>query len=348
MALQVSMNFMSEYLAHQIQANLEILKSEGSTNKIIIPYMEGDPGCGKTSIVDQVAAVLGGRVEVLRLADRLPTDVAGWTLPNAERTRMTRIVPDWMADPKEHLVILFLDELPQGVGMCQNVAAQIVNERRVGPYDLPPNMVVVAAGNPPKARAGTSTMPTHLRDRLTFFHIQPDFEGVTRYFQTIDCDARVIGYLRHRPDMLSKFDKDAQACPSPRSWERVSGILESHPPRHLAAPAIMGTVGEEAGTDFMAYLKLAKDMPDIDNIIANPDSAPIPQDMGIMYAVAAALAPRINKETDGAIIKYLRRLPRKEISAFVVSDAMARTKVTKELPAVNDWLLKEGREILLS
>ena len=37
----------------------------------------------------------------------------------------------------------------------------------------------------------------------------------------------VIAFLRFRPELLSAFDRDANAFPSPRSWEFVSRILDS-------------------------------------------------------------------------------------------------------------------------
>lgn len=335
-------------IKHVTTRNLEVLKNGGSHNDLVVPYLESDPGCGKTSVVDQLADEMNGRVEVLRLVDRLPNDVAGWSIPNAERTVMKRVQPDWMPDEKESLVYLFLDELPQAAVMNQNTAGQIINERKVGPYNLPRNTIVIAAGNPPKARAGTNQMPTHVRDRLTFLHVSPDAEDVTRYFQTIDVDPRVVGYLRHRPDMLSRFDKDAQSCPSPRSWQRVSSTLSAGMPRSLTMLTVSGTVGQEAATDFTAYLKLAEQMPHIDEILTNPDKAPIPTEPGILYAIAAALVPRLNKDHAEAITTYLRRIDRKEIAGYVYSDAISRDKKLVELPAVHDWFMKEGREILMT
>ena len=58
---------------------------------------------------------------------------------------MVRMRPDWM--PTEGPCILFVDELPQAQAANMNIAAQLFNERRIGPhYTATIECVLVAAG----------------------------------------------------------------------------------------------------------------------------------------------------------------------------------------------------------
>lgn len=339
-----------EIVISAIKFNLSIA-GKARAAETVIPYLESVPGIGKSAVTEQAAKELGMRLEVVRASEYEPSEAAGWNLPNEAKDKMTRIRPNWMPDGKEPTVVFF-DELPQGHTMVQNVIAQVVNERRVGPHILPDNAVVVAAGNAAKDRAGTSLMPTHLRDRLTFIEIEPDVDDAIYYFQEHGIDPIICGYLRWRPDMLSQFDRDAKACPSPRSWERVNSWMRTSLPLHLQHVAICGQIGAAAATDFSAYRKLAAAIPDMDRLIREPEKAEVPTDTGLLYAVAAALVPRFTPATADNIMTYLRRIPRNEIMSFVVYSAVHKEYRSKQatkreleltkVPSVREWFQKEG------
>lgn len=342
-----------DMLIAAIKANMLLANSEDSRDaQTVIPYLVGKPGIGKTAIVNQVGKSLKMKVNVVRLSEYEPSEMAGWNLPKPDMSGMIRMKPDWIPDGSEPTLVFF-DEMPQGHTMCQNVAAQAMNERRVGPHRLPPNCIIVAAGNPHNARAGTSRMPTHLSDRLTFIEVEPNVDDTVAYFMDNGIDTRLCAYLRFRPDMLSQFDRDADACPSPRSWERVSTWMSTDLPSSLKQVAIKGQVGEAAAVDFAAYLKLVTAVPDIDVLIDNPTDekyAPTQfsgKDTGILYAIAAAIVPRVTKKNAQNVVTYLRRLPRQEIAAFVMADVIRRDKSITQDGAVRQWLLQEGREYLL-
>ena len=51
------------------------------------------------------------------------------------------------------------------------------------------------------------------------------------------------------------------------------------------------------------------DVPDIDELIAQPVAANVPSDPAVLYAICAAIASRVNEKNVGNVIKYLNRLP---------------------------------------
>jgi MoxR-like ATPase len=101
----------------------------------VVPYLISGAGLGKTSTALEIGADLDVPVVILSLAQYDYSEIAGWTLPNDDKTQMIRVRPDWM--PTTGKGIIFLDELPQAPVTNQNIAAQLVNERRVGPHKLP-------------------------------------------------------------------------------------------------------------------------------------------------------------------------------------------------------------------
>jgi len=317
----------------------------GRDAQYLVPYLVSGAGIGKTTTVKDIAHKRGIECRILSLAQYDAGELAGWVVPSEDGETMDRKRPDWM--PKDGEGILFLDELPQAPVSNQNIAAQITNERRVGAHHLPEGWVIVAAGNRMSDRAGTSNMPTHLRDRLMFLEIEADLEDTIAYYYSVGIDERVCAFLRFRPEWLHKFDRDANACPSPRSWERVSSILSWDLDPVCRQEAISGQVGRAATADFSGFMKLYDAVPDMNALIANPMGANIPSDPAIMYAVCAALASRINKSNAGNIVQYLERLPQQEFSAFVIKDALNRDQSIKQLDPIRKWVMTSGKSLVL-
>ena len=319
--------------------------TSGRDAQNVVPYLVGGPGLGKTSIVKEIADDMGIECVIVSLAQYDPGELGGWPVPSGDGDTMKRMRPDWM--PKSGKGAIFFDELPQAPIGCQNIAAQVVNERRIGPHHLPEGWVVVAAGNRTSDRAGTNTMPTHLRDRLMFVPVEADLEDTIAHFASIGVDHRVRSFLRFRPEFLHKFDRDVDACPSPRSWERASVIINLGMSPSATMHGLTGQVGEPAAVDFMGYLKISQQCPDPDEVIAKPNDAPIPHDAAIRYALCAALSNRMNDKTAANITAYLNRLPNRELSVFTVKDAWSRDPSLKKVKAVRDWAMTQGSELIL-
>ena len=73
------------------------------------------------------------------------------------------------------------------------------------------------------------------------------------------------------------FDRDANAFPSPRSWEFVSPILESKPDASIEHEWFAGAVGSGAATEFSGFLRMFRELPNIDAILLNPAAEPVPE-----------------------------------------------------------------------
>ena len=126
----------------------------------------GDPGLGKSDIAEAVADDLGWALVYADLATRDPADLGG--MPWVTDGRTVRCRADWL--PSEGRGILFLDELPQAGLANLNIAATLIREHRIGEHRLPPTWMVVCPGNYQHNRAGTTTMPSHVRNHLAPGH----------------------------------------------------------------------------------------------------------------------------------------------------------------------------------
>ena len=313
-------------------------------SELHIPFFVGNPGNGKTSAAHQLANELDAVFITQRLADRNFDEVAGWRIPADDQTSMVHIAPEWFKFEADKKYVIFFDELPQAPVANMNIAAAIINERVLGSYVLPPNVAFMAAGNPPSARAGTNTIPSHLNERLARLDIVSDVEDVCGYFSANGYDPLIVGYLRARPDNLHKFDPKEKGS-SPRSWGKVNTALKYEVSPAELQTLIMSCVGDGVGADFLAYRKLQEKAPTIDEIINDPSTTDIPDESDVKYALCAGLSAALSTKNINPIKEYLDRLPEKEMVAFVLKDAIARDPALKQTKAVREWALNGGVQL---
>lgn len=338
MKLSQAQNIMRQAIRHNLS-----LGDDARDSQYVVPCIVSSPGLGKTTMVKDTAKQEELDVIIMSLAQQDAAEIAGWMVPNADTTAMTRLRPHWLPDSGKG--ILFLDEIFNAPVANQNIAAQLVNERRVGDHHLPSGWTIVCAGNKMSDRAGNNSAPSHLKDRMQFLSVELDLDDLISYYVKVGVDPRITGYLQFRPEWAHKFDRNADSCPSPRSWERVSSMLQWDLDSVEMIHAIAGQVGEAAAADFHGYLKMCEAVPDIDALISKPDDAEIPEESGVMFAVAACLSHRFNKKNAGNIIKYLMRLPQQEFTAFVLRPVLKADISLKSVPAVREWLFKHGKTL---
>jgi len=330
-----------DIVAKSVGANQAL--SGSKTSEYTTPMLWGVAGLGKTTVVQDVAADLDIDCEIVILSQYDAGELAGF--PILQDGKMHRARPAYL--PEDGEGILFLDELPQAPVANQNVAAQLVNERRVGEHKLGEGWSIVCAGNDMSHRAGTNAMPTHLKDRLLHLEVEANLDDSLEYMTAKGVLPEVTGFLRFKPDQLSKFDKDAKACPSPRSWHKVSNILKWGLEPIAEREALVGQVGEGAANDFMAFLRVYRELPDPEAPLKDPDNAPIPNDPSVLFAVCSGIAYRVNKGNASNFMKYLKRLPQQEFSAYAVKDALSRFPDLKKTEALRNWVLNGGAELIL-
>ena len=160
--------------------------------------------------------------------------------------------------------ILFLDELNAAPATVQASCYQLVLDRKLGEYTLPDGWAIIAAGNRDSDRAVTTRMPTPLRNRFVHLEFEVDVQEWTEWAIQAAICPEVIAFLRFRPELLSAFDRDANAFPSPRSWEFVSRILDSLGSQLNPAiehEVIAGAVGTGAAAEFSAFLRMSESCP---------------------------------------------------------------------------------------
>jgi len=249
--------------------------------------------------------------------------------------------------PQNSSGILFLDELNAAPAMVQASCYQLVLDRKLGEYTLPEGWASIAAGNRDSDRAMTTRMPTPLRNRFVHLEFEVDVQEWSEWAIQAEIRPEVIAFLRFRPELLSAFDRDANAFPSPRSWEFVSRILDSLDSQSNPAiehEVVAGAVGTGSATEFSAFLRMFRELPNIDAILLNPTQESVPENAAAQYAVASALARCASDTNFDRICLYLNRLPT-EFRVLCVRDATLRASAIRSRAGFVKFAVENHRAI---
>jgi hypothetical protein len=298
----------------------------------------GEPGIGKSQLVQQTAQRLGLACQDVRAVLLDPVDLRGLPHVNGDG-RAHWAIPEFL--PRDGNGILFLDELNRAPQLVQNACLQLVLDRKVGEYTLPDGWRIVSACNRESDGGGVTRMSSALSSRFTHINVECDLDDWCKWALTSGIEPVVIAFLRFRPELLHQFDRHVRAFPSPRTWSFVSGITAQKPSTDIELALVAGSVGHGAAIDYMSFLRLYRSLPSIDAILLNPTGSPVPNEASTLYAVSSALARRAQPGNFGRVIQYLDRLP-VEFGVMGVRDATTRDAQLTSTPEFTNWAVQHS------
>jgi hypothetical protein len=328
-------------LGHLIDANQPVM-------------LHGSPGIGKSDVVRQVAKQRGIDLIDLRLSQLDPVDLRGVPSVDAKKKQTTWNTPSFL--PTDGKGILFLDEINSAAQATQAAAYQLVLDRKLGDYVLPPGWAIVAAGNRSTDRAIVNQMSTALKNRFTHLNYEVNNDDWCDWALRNNIAVEVLGFIRFRPMLLNEFEqrneskeekervqrlKDSQAFATPRSWEFLSKVVQQKPASDIEYELYSGIVGEGAAAEFMGYLKYYRDLPNLDALLMNPGTAKVPEEPATLYALATGLATKATQDNMERVVKYALRLP-PEFQVLLMKDAITRDNDLTQTKAFNEWAIKNA------
>jgi hypothetical protein len=297
-------------------------------------FIWGASGIGKSEIIAKVAEKLDYNLIDVRVSLLDPVDLRG--VPSVENGVTKWNPPVFLPQENDKQSILFLDELPHGSPSVQNALFQLIRDRQIGEYKLPDSTIILAAGNRVSDRVGANKINGALANRFVHLSLEADVNDWVSWGQSEgNIDPNVIAFIRYRPELLFDFNKDSVAWASPRSWESVSDIVKADSNGMVVnsqdQSLIGGTVGESVAVEFCAFMGMVNSLPDVSEIIKNPETYEVSEDPSVLYALTGALASRADASNFDAIITYMTREEMSnEFAVLCVKDAITRSpKLTK-------------------
>lgn len=125
-----------------------------------MPHLFGPPGCGKSTVVEQLADLVDRRLHILNVSRLSPLEVEGVQMPHGSGDEMIlRMLPATFWTSLKEGDILLMDEFLRGFPEVYNALLDIFTSRRVGSFVLP-KVFIIGASN------STVAYDKALEDRL--------------------------------------------------------------------------------------------------------------------------------------------------------------------------------------
>lgn len=297
----------------------------------------GPPGIGKSELIAEIGAEQNRPVIDMRLLLLEPTDIKGipyfdpesktmkWAHPADLPTNVSEkdvkranaaveaLVASGAAEEeieahreKAQLLrqaydmgraILFLDEINAAPPSVQAAAYQLILNRRVGEYRLPPGVSMVCAGNRDSDKGVTYRMPSPLANRLVHIEMTHNFEDWQKWAIGAKVHPDVVGFLSHHKQKLFNFDPKSpdKAFATPRSWVFVSQLIDDQMPESLNSSLVAGTVGEGCSTEFMAHRRVAAKMPKPEDVLLGKEKGLNVKDLSAMYSLTISMCYQLQE-----------------------------------------------------
>jgi len=277
----------------------------------------GAPGTGKTSAIRDMARSIGLPCETVIAAIREPSDFAG--LPVVADGGVLMAPPRWARNLlSAEQGILFLDEISTAPPAVQAALLRVVLERVVGDLELPEGVVIVAAANPPEQSADGWDLSPPLANR--FCHLDwtvdpqafaagiaggwapapvpvlpPGWEASLPLARGL-----VSAFASVRPSLTLAVPQDAsgqgRGWPSPRTWEMTAVLWTAcdlaGADEDVRSALVRGCIGDGAGIEFLTWTQ-EMDLPDPEEVLADPGSFVAPERGDRVYAVLSSVAAAV-------------------------------------------------------
>lgn len=267
-------------------------------------FLWGPPGIGKSEIVEQIADNMNAKVIDIRLSLWDPTDIKGIPYYNPDEKKMVWGAPSELPDEEmareNENIILFLDEMNSAAPAVQAAAYQLILNRKVGTYELPDNVMIVAAGNREGDKGVTYRMPAPLANRFVHLEMQVSFDDWFQWAVDNGIHQDVVGYVTFAKKDLYTFDPKSpeRSFATPRSWSFVSELIEDDIDEATVTDLVSGTIGEGLAVKFMAHRKVAASMPNPTDIINGKVKEMETREISAMYALTIALCYELKEASD--------------------------------------------------
>jgi hypothetical protein len=264
----------------------------------VAPLLWGEPGIGKTSLLEHTFNRWGYDTQVITGNVREPSDFAG--LPVRQDDGTVAFAPPSWAVQAHHAdkAVVVLDELSTSTPAVQAAMLRVVLDRIAGDFRLGDHVRFIAAANPPEQAADGYDLAPPLANRFLHLDVKADHDnwitGMTLGWDAATPDVSslkvitegvaqreahmkslVASYISHRPNMLSQVPTDAmtagRAFPTPRTWDFAARVLARLHDNDNAARtlALKGLIGEGAAREFLVWVREA-DLPNPAEVLKDP------------------------------------------------------------------------------
>jgi len=305
----------------------KLIKLMGAGERVLLV---GPPALAKTSRFEDAAGHLGMDFVISPVGIQERIDFGGVLVPDLANNICRALPLDTLAKllAAKKPTLWLWDDL--GNAPCDVQAALKGLVTRGGPFYKHPFVTVGGATNRPGDKTGVSSLHEALRSEFS----------VSFAIATPGCDEKPEGatFLQSWKDEVDGWCEWAlggDAAPEIVAWHRSTTGRTLYQWKPCADPAVRmadfrswatvirlwqaglrdlstigAAIGKPAAAEFLAFARLADDLPTPDQVWLDPKGAPVPTDSGALYLAAGMLSAAVQPQFAGAFCQYIGRLPR--------------------------------------
>jgi len=321
--------------------------------------LRGEPGIGKSSLLESIANGLGYEYAYIDVPNMDLGDIAMPVIDH--ETRTTRYYPNARFKVHEGKpTVIMLDEFTKGADPVKNMLHPMLEKAnpRLGDIALSKNTIVFLTGNLSTDGVGDS-LKAHSMNRLVSITVsKPTADEWIEWAINKGVEAEVIAWVNRFPHALASYTDAGQgdnpyifnpkkpmtAFVSPRSLETASNIVRTRKENDADSviAALTGAVGESAARDMQAYIEFSDQLPTWEATINAPKTTTIPTSPGACAIVVFGAISRVTKETITPFMEYLERFDAEWQAVFAINIAKTPSKqsIAFSCKAFAEWVAK--------
>jgi len=314
-----------EFLKTSIHANLNVL-------------ITSPPGCGKTAIVNQVCAEEQADLVPMFPAISDPTDFKGFPFIVSGNAVFLPFGDLKLLKEAKKRTICFLDDLGQASISVQAACMQLLHAK----YNVSKHVSFFAATNRREDKAGVAGLLEPVKSRFsTIVSLEPNANDLANWGFKNNMHHDVLSFILYRPALVLDFKPvfEMKNSPCPRTIFNLSECHKLSLPEDQAFEVYKGAVGEGFATEFLGFLELKSQLPNMNTVLTDPSNAKIPTDPGILYVFIGQLAYRASQTNMTNIIKLANRID-PEFGMVLMTIIGQRSKKLLEHPEAVAYLSK--------
>jgi AAA domain (dynein-related subfamily) len=322
-------------------------------------FLRGEPGIGKSSILETIADSLGYGYAYIDVPNMDLGDIA---MPVIDHdTKTTRYYPNARFGVHEGKpMVIMLDEFSKGADPVKNMLHPMLEKAnpRLGDIPLAENTIVFLTGNLSTDGVGDSIKAHSLNRLIPVTISKPTSDEWIEWGMNHDIAPEVLAWVNRFPHALASYTDAGQgdnpyifnpkrpqnAFVSPRSLATASNIVKTRKQNDADSviAALSGAIGEAAARDMQAYIEFSDQLPSWEETIKYPKKTKVPTSPGACAIVVFGAIARIDKESIEPFMQYLANFDPEWQAVFAIQLAKTPTKqsIAFGAKAFADWVAK--------
>lgn len=333
-------------------------------------YLKSPPGRGKTSVLSNAPALLSARtgknigLVIINGPLLTPADSIGYLIPKKVeqpdgKVHMESVYTDpfWFRTREGKRLdeydggIILVDEMDKCDVDVKKVIGEAALTGRLGPHQLPAGWIIWMAGNRQKDRSGSTKELDHLINRRMEIDVSDDIDSWNGFAVKHGVSPITQAFANQNVQIVFSDgvpDKQGPWC-TPRSLVEADDYLRvlgdtsegNFPDDFDTVEEIGGMIGEAAAAQLFAFVKLEREMPKFEDIVADPAKVKLPKAADAQMLVCFNLAHRVRAETAVPVVEYVNRMP-PEFGVIFAKSAVGRDASLVATKGFMSWVTKNA------